>query len=121
MTARRLLRRYGHEGILHIPDGPGIFDPDTGENTVQFTESEILMVPVPFDDYSGGDLDPLIDSVVWFMPHEDINKIANIVKTINGCYITTDYPDTTKYDLRSVNFVIERGKVVAIEATTRAL
>jgi len=117
MTAKRLLDRFGSPGVLYIPTQNGVYDPQTGENTITFTQEDVLFVTVPLDDTYGEGLQQGANGVIWFAPFNNIGGTAYTLKNANGCYISSTIEgQTIKYDILEVNFVIERDKVRAIEA-----
>ncbi len=113
-SAKRVVEKYGNHGFLHVPSGPAVYDPETGESTTPEDKYPIPYTFTPQKTMLGGDygLTAFADSIVTFYV-DDISVVVN-----ETCYISD--LNGVKWGITTLNILKVGDLIVAYEAVVKA-
>ncbi len=114
LNASNLFSRFGSEGILSVPSAAGVYNPDTGDTTFEYSKFPIKYAAYPLNTNPESDfgLAAFQQSTVTFYV-DDISVVVNetcIITDLNG----------VNWGIQSLNKVFSDDLIVGYEAQVKA-
>ncbi len=115
LTAKNQLKKYGSQGVLQIPDSNGVYDPTTGDTTVNYTEYAVTYIPYPVssEDMNNFGLAAFDGSFLSFML---VNANTGVLDVRPNSFIKDANGD--HWDIQKTSPVMVKNKVILYQAST---